>query len=183
MIILPEQQPFSAALIAAMGGDTSNAAMLQQSDEKDATAYCDYDRDNHDADVPRFASTNVEATDFVDGTLPSMKKKNMMMIVMKEKEKKKAVAQSTTIEGNSMPPGLSEDVWLRRSRIAWRRVTSVGEGGDFQYCANFPPLDYQEVGENLCVMPTWERLVANPDDEAHATVSSNVFSYKLFHLE
>ena len=164
-----------------MGGD--NAAMLQQSEEKDATAYRDYDRDNHDADVPRFASTNVEATDFGDGTLLSMKKKNMMMIVMKEKEKKKAVAQSTTIEGNSMPPGLSEDVWLRRSRIAWRRVTSVGEGGDFQYCANFPPLDYQEVGENLCVMPTWERLVANPDDEAHATVSSNVFSYKLFHLE
>jgi len=176
-----EQQPPSAALIAAMGGD--NAAMLQQSDEEDVTAYRDHDHDNHDADVPRFASTNVEATDFGDGTLLSMKKKNMMMIVMKEKEKKKAVAQSTTIEGNSMPTGLSEDVWRRRSRIAWRRVTSVGEGGDLQYCANFPPLDYQEVGEHLWVMPTWERLVANPDDEAHATVSSNVFSYKLFHLE
>ena len=49
-----------------------------------------------------------------------------------------------------------------------------GEGGDVHDVANFPPLDYQEVGENLCVMPTLDGLVANPDDEAHATVSSNV---------
>ena len=174
MIILPEQQPPSASLIAAMGGD--NAAMLQQSDEEDVTAYHDHDHDNHDADVPRFASTNVEATDFVDGTLPSMKKKNMMMIVMKEKEKKKAVAQSTTIEGNSMPPGLSENVCLQRSRIAWRRVTSVGEGGDFQYWAKYPPLDYQEDGEKPYATTTWKIIVPNPDDEAHATVSSNVFN-------
>tara|TARA_B110000902_G_scaffold245303_1_gene299325 strand:- start:55 stop:588 length:534 start_codon:yes stop_codon:yes gene_type:complete len=175
MIILPEQQPPSASLIAAMGGD--NAAMLQQSDEEDVTAYHDHDHDNHDADVPRFASTNVEATDFVDGTLPSMKKKNMMMIVMKEKEKKKAVAQSTTLEGNSMPPGLSEDVWLRCPRIAWRRVTSVvGEEDDFQYCAKYPPLDYQEDGEKPYATTTWKIIVPNPDDEAHATVSSNVFN-------
>ena len=80
----------------------------------------------------------------------------------------------------------SNRCWLQiPPRIASLCVTSVveGEGGDVHDVANFPPLDYQEVGENLCVMPTWERLVANPDDEAHATVSSNVFSYKLFHLE
>ena len=125
---------------------------------------------------------SVEAV--VDGTLPLMKEENTMMIVIKEKHK--TGAQSTTILGSSISFRLSGNVWLQHPPlIASLCVTSIveGEGGDVHDLANFPPLDYQEVGESLCVMPTWERLVANPDDEAHATVSSNVFSYELFHLE
>ena len=125
--------------------------------------------------ITAMGAESVEAV--VDGTLPSMQKEDTMMIVMKEKQK--TGAQSTTILGSIMSFRSSGNFWLQHPpRIASLCVTPVveGEGGDVHDLANFPPLDYQEVGENLCVMPTWDGLVANPDDEAHATVSSNVFS-------
>ena len=163
-----QRQPLPVA-ITAMGAE--NATMQTRSvEDAAARATC-----SGYACEPRSASTNVEAV--VDGTLPSMQKEDTMMIVMKEKQK--TGAQSTTILGSSICFRLSGNVWLQHPPlIASLCVTSVveGEGGDVHDVANFPPLDYQEVGESLCVMPTWYGLVANPDDEAHATVSSNVFS-------
>jgi len=158
-----------------MGAESATMRKRSVEDAAARTTCIEYACDNHDAGVPRSASTNVEAV--VDGTLPSMQKEDTMMIVMKEKQK--TGAQSTTILGSIMSFRSSGNFWLQHPpRIASLCVTSVveGEGGDVHDLANFPPLDYQEVGENLCVMPTWDGLVANPDDEAHATVSSNVFS-------
>ena len=169
MLFSSEQQP-QPVPISSMGAESATMQKRSVEDAAARTTCSDY------AFEPRSASTNVEAV--VDGTLPSMQKEDTMMIVMKEKQK--TGAQSTTILGSSISFRLSGNVWLQHPPlIASLCVTSVveGEGGDVHDLANFPPLDYQEVGESLCVMPTWERLVANPDDEAHATVSSNVFSY------
>ena len=175
MLYSSEQQP-QPVPIASIGAENATIQKQSVEDASACTTCIDYVCDNHDVDIPRFASTYVEAV--VNGTLPSMQKEDTMMIVMKEKQK--TGAQSTTILGSSISFRLSGNVWLQHPPlIASLCVTSVveGEGGDVHDLANFPPLDYQKVGESLCVMPTWERLVANPDDEAHATVSSNVFSY------